>query len=150
MAEETKKKTKKKGGPGRPFEKGNPGGPGRPKDTYYQKIAKGKVKKEFFAFMAKYWDKPLDEAAEMLKTQDMSMGERMFLKWFLNRVKEPTNADMEALARMLGINLNKLEITHTNDDGNPFKVEFVTPSGEKDLRDGLFKGYTIKKGSGES
>ena len=139
----TKKTTKKKSLPGRPFKKGNPGGPGRPKDSYYQRVAKGKVKEEFFIYLAKYWEMNLADANENIIDPKITMGERMFLKWFVNRLKDPTNNDMDMLARMLGVNLEKLEISHIGSEDGPIQIQLISPNNEKG-ESGVFKNYPAR------
>lgn len=105
-------------GKGRPFTKGNKGGPGRPKLTFYEKLVRGKIKEEFYEYLAKYWSIPVEELEKISGDKKLSISESWFISWFGNRVAEPTNEDMAVISKMLGINFDKLIIDHTSSDGS--------------------------------
>lgn len=105
-------------GKGRQFEKGNPGGPGRPPLTFYEKLVRGKVKEEFYEYLAKYWNIPVEQLEEISGDKKLSIAESWFISWFGSRVADPSNEDMAVIAKMLGINFDKMIIDHTSSDGS--------------------------------
>ena len=110
----TKEKKKPRG---KPFQKGNPGG-GRPKDNFYSRLVKGKVREEFYTYLSKYWSMEITEIEEISKNKTLSMSEQMFLRWYANRMQNPSNEDLLVLAKMLGIKLEHMVIDHLSSDGS--------------------------------
>lgn len=122
------------------FTKGNPGGPGRPKDTIYQKLLKGKMKEEFYEYMFRAWDVKLTEIESVVKDKNKTIPEQMFLRWFIDRLKSPEGKDIELLAKFCGIKLDHLTIDKTSSDGSHVPINL------KDLpTEELLKLYQVEK-----
>lgn len=100
------------------FKQGNPGGPGRPKDTPYFRLVKGKLREEFYSLVSKYWSMPVSEVEKLSANKDLTMSDQMFLRWYANRLKDPSNEDMLMISKMLGIKLEQLVIDHLSSDGS--------------------------------
>ena len=116
------------------FKKGNPGGPGRPKDSIYQKLLKGKMKEEFYEYMFKAWDVKLKDIEALVKDKEKTVPEQMFLRWFIESLKNPDIKHIEMLARFCGIRLDHLTIDRTSSDGSHTPVSLKDLSTEELLK----------------
>jgi len=103
-------------------------GRGRPPLTQNQKDVLAHTKTQAKIHISSIYNAGLSEIKEKLSDPSTSIGERVFIRFFLDLQKKADHRSMDLLLRILGINTNpsvNVETVNVNSDNKKINVQFV-------------------------
>lgn len=108
-------------------------GPGRPKLKPIERLLRGKHKEEFLGYLAEFFEMTVAEVEVLSGDKSLPIGKMMFARWYANRLRKPSNDDMDQLRKWLGISNPVTKIDHTSSDGTMSPATNITPEQERNI-----------------